>query len=248
MTADHLALSVIVPAYNERARVAGTLRALGHALADLAVSFEIRVVDDGSSDETAAIVERAAETDGRIVLQQESHRGKGAAVRAGMLASAGELRFMCDADLSMPPREIRRFIDAVPSAGDVAIASRELPGAVRIGEPHLRHWMGRGFNWLVRTTTLSGLQDTQCGFKMFSASAAEAIFTRVTTDGWAFDIEVLGIARQLDLRVIEIPVEWHYGVVSRVSPVRDTIGMTKELLAIRRRLRLQSRGTRPPKR
>jgi dolichyl-phosphate beta-glucosyltransferase len=241
-------LSVIVPAYNERARIGATLRDLSKALAGLAPSWEIRVVDDGSSDDTAAIVERAAATDGRIVLQREPHRGKGAAVRAGMLASTGTLRFMCDADLSMPPREIQRFIDAVPATSDVAIASRELPGAVRIGEPHLRHWMGRGFNWLVRTTTLPGIQDTQCGFKMFSASAAEAIFPRVTTDGWAFDIEVLGLARQLGLRVLEIPVEWHYGAVSRVSPVRDTVRMTRELWAIRRRLRSKPLGIPPSSR
>lgn len=239
-------LSVIVPAYNERARIGTTLRELSKALAALAPEWEIRVVDDGSTDDTAALVARACAEDPRIVIQREPHRGKGGAVRSGMLAARGDLRFMCDADLSMPPQEIRRFIEAVPTTADVAIASRELPGAVRIAEPWHRHWMGRGFNWLVRATTLPGIHDTQCGFKMFSAAAAVEIFPRVTTDGWAFDIEALALARHLGLRVREIPVEWHYGAVSRVSPVRDAVGMTRELWAIRRRMRSIPRGTRPP--
>jgi len=236
-------LSIIVPAYNEHARIAETLRDLSRALDALPTPWEIRVVDDGSTDDTVGIVRRAMNRDERIVLQEEPHRGKGGAVRSGMLAARGDLRFMCDADLSMPPREIARFIDAVPATSDVAIGSRELPGAVRVAEPTHRHWMGRGFNWLVRATTLPGIHDTQCGFKMFSAAAAEAIFPQVTTDGWAFDIEVLAIARHLGLRVREIPVEWHYGAVSRVSPVRDALGMTRELWAIRRRMRNRPPGT-----
>ncbi len=235
-------LSVIVPAYNEHARIGETLRELKHVLGASGVSWEVRVVNDGSTDDTADIVAEAAGDSGHVVLQNEPHGGKGAAVKAGMLASQADLRFMCDADLSMPPREIRRFIEAVPDRCDIAIASRELPGSIRIDEPPYRHWMGRGFNWLVRLTTLPGISDTQCGFKMFSAAAAEAVFPHVTTDGWAFDIEVLGLARQMGLRVLEIPVEWHYGAVSRVSPVRDTVGMTRELWAIRRRLRSNHHG------
>jgi len=238
-------LSVVVPAYNERARIDAALRDLSSALATLVPSWEIRVVDDGSTDDTATLAERASARNPHIVVQREPHRGKGGAVRAGMLAARGGLRFMCDADLSMPPREIKHFIEAVPATADVAIASRELPGAVRIAEPTYRHWMGRGFNWLVRATTLPGIHDTQCGFKMFSAAAVEAVFPHVTTDGWAFDIEVLALARQLGLRVREIPVEWHYGAVSRVSPVRDALGMTKELWAIRRRLRARRPGAPP---
>jgi hypothetical protein len=154
-----------------------------------------------------------------------------------MLAAGGELRFMCDADLSMRPIQIPRFVGCVPATCDIAIGSREVSGAHRIGEPVHRHVMGRGFNWLVRATTLSGIRDTQCGFKLFSARAAQAVFPLVQASGWAFDIEVLALARALGLRIQEVPVDWYYGPVSRVSLLRDTVGMTRELLAIRRRTR-----------
>jgi glycosyltransferase involved in cell wall biosynthesis len=196
-------------------------------------SWEIRVVDDGSADDTADIIERLSAADPRIVLQPEPRRGKGAAVRAGMLAAAGELRFMCDADLSMPIRELRRFLQEVPSRCDVAIGCREGPGARRLGEPEYRHVMGRVFNALVRVTLLPGLNDTQCGFKLFSRAAAETIFPRVSVAGWAFDIEALYIARSHGLRVQEVPIEWHYGERSHVSPLRDAVGMTLDLVRIR---------------
>jgi glycosyltransferase involved in cell wall biosynthesis len=227
-------LSVVIPAMNEAERIGDSLRALQSGLPDTAGPWEIRVVDDGSTDETPKIVAEAAARDPRVVLQREPHRGKGGALRAGLLAARGELRFMCDADLSMPVSELPRFIAAVPSQCDLAIGSREGEGAKRVGEPEHRHAMGRVFNLLVRVSGLSGIQDTQCGFKMFSARAAEAIVPKLTLDGWAIDIEMLVIAAKQGLRVREVPIEWHYRERSRVSPVRDSLRMSRDVLRIRR--------------
>jgi glycosyltransferase involved in cell wall biosynthesis len=191
------------------------------------------VVDDGSTDATASIVEIAVRADDRIVLQREPHRGKGAAIRAGLLAARGEQVLMCDADLSMPVRELPRFIALVPAQCDIAIGSREGLGARRVGEPLHRHWMGRLFNALVRLGTLGGISDTQCGFKMFSRPAVERIFPLTTIDGWAFDIEVLSIARRQGLRIVEVPIEWHYREHSRVSLVRDSFRMARDVLRVR---------------
>ena len=204
------------------------------AVPSLARDFDIRVVDDGSTDATAAIVEQSARSDGRIVLQREPHRGKGGAVRAGMLAAGGALRFMCDADLSMPVTELRRFLEIVPSRADIAIGSREGSGARRVGEPAYRHLLGRGFNHAVRAAILPGIDDTQCGFKLFTAEAVARTFPYATISGWAFDVEVLAIARQRGLRIVELPIEWHYRDQSRVSAMRDPFGMMRDVLRIHR--------------
>lgn len=226
-------LSVIMPAYNEAARIEHSLDELRRWLDGGPFVWELRVVDDGSADETASLVERAASADARIVLQREPHRGKGGAVRAGMLAAAGDLRFMCDADLSMPPHELRRFLDVVPSVSDIAIGSREGIGSTRVGEPAYRHLMGRAFNALVKAMALPHVEDSQCGFKLFTAHAAEAIFPRLTIDGWAFDVEMMFVARRQGWRIAEVPIEWHYRADSRVSAIRDPLRMVKDVLTIR---------------
>jgi dolichyl-phosphate beta-glucosyltransferase len=226
-------LSIVVPAFNESARIAGTLDELRAHFANARFDWEIRVVDDGSTDETRSVVARVAATESRVVVQPEPHRGKGGAVRAGMLAASKDLRFLCDADLSMPVRELPRFLELVPDRCDIAIGSREGSGARRVGEPGYRHFMGRGFNYLARAVLGSNVADTQCGFKLFSAAAADTVFTRVTLDGWAFDIEALFIAHRLGLRVHELPIEWHYRKESRVSPLRDAALMAKDVLRIR---------------
>jgi dolichyl-phosphate beta-glucosyltransferase len=226
-------LSVVIPSYNEAHRIGRTLEELRARLPSVAPSWEIRVVDDGSTDATAAIVEAAARDDGRIVLQREPHRGKGGAVRHGMLQARGALRFMCDADLSMPIAGIAPFVASVPADYDIAIATREGAASLRVGEPNHRHILGRVFNWLVQATLFSEFADTQCGFKMFSAAAAEAVFPLTTIDGWAFDIEVLVIAKQQEWRLGEVPIEWHYRDRSQVSPLRDPFTMARDVLKIR---------------
>ncbi len=228
-------LSIVIPAYNEQARIGATVQALAAFLRGRDWTWEIRVVDDGSTDGTAGVVEEVARTGAGVLLQREPHRGKGGAVKAGMLAATGEWRFLCDADLSMPAGELPRFLPPALADADVAIGSREGPGARRVGEPLARHLMGRTFNRAVQALILPGIEDTQCGFKMFSARAAGDIFPRVTVEGWAFDIEVLYLARLLGYRVVEVPIEWHYREASQVSMVRDSAGMLREVLRIRRR-------------
>lgn len=226
-------LSIVIPAYNEAKRIGDSLQTLRRYLEDSGLAWEIRVVDDGSEDETAEVVTRVARDHSRVTLQREPHRGKGGAVRAGMLASRAQLRFLCDADLSMPIHELPRFLDTVPRECDIAIGSREGTAARRVGEPFYRHAMGRVFNALVRKSVLPAIHDTQCGFKMFTAQAADAVFSAVTIPGWAFDIEVLAIARTQGWRIREMPIEWHYGAESRIAPVRDSYRMLHDLWRIR---------------
>ena len=192
-------------------------------------------MDDGSADGTAAMAESFSREVPRVVVQREPHRGKGGAVKAGLLAARGDYRFICDADLSMPIAEIARFLPPHLADFDVAIGSREVPGARRINEPARRHLVGRIFNETVKALLLSWIEDTQCGFKMFTRSAVETIFPLVTTDGWAFDIEALYIAREHGLRIREIPIEWHYRERSQIRVVRDGLAMFRELLRMRSR-------------
>jgi dolichyl-phosphate beta-glucosyltransferase len=228
-------LSVVVPAYNEESRLGSTLDELVGFLTRQRWDWEVRVVDDGSVDRTCAVVEEWVATHDRVVLQREPHRGKGGAVRAGLLAAHAPFRFICDADLSMPVGELPRFLPPRTGPVDIAIGSREGHGARRIGEPLLRHLAGRTFNFAVQHLMVPGIEDTQCGFKMFTARAVESIFPLVTVDGWAFDIEVLYIARQQKMRIVEVPIEWHYRRESRLSLTRDGAAMLRELLGIRAR-------------
>ena len=230
-------LAIVVPAYNEAARIAATLQRLRDHLLTRDWRWEIVVVDDGSSDDTARVVEEVSAMDPRVRVQREPHRGKGGAVRAGLLASTAAYRFICDADLSMPEHELDRFMPPELGDADVAIGSREGAGARRVGEPLLRHLAGRGFNFAVRRLMVPGVQDTQCGFKMFTAAAVDAIFPYVTVDGWSFDVEVLYLARMRGLRLREVPIEWYYHRESRVRMLRDGVGMFRELLRMRRRAR-----------
>lgn len=226
-------LAIIIPAFNEAGVIGTTLTHLADYLSTQTRSWEIRVVDDESNDPTRDVVEAFARREPRARLQAEPHRGKGGAVRAGMLASKAAYRFVCDADLSMPVQELARFLPSEMAGCDIAIASREAPGARRFDEPWRRHVAGRAFNGLVRQMLLPGIADTQCGFKMFTAHAADEIFPRVTIEGWAFDIEVLYIARLRGLRIREVPIEWHYRRESRLHLLRDGAAMFRELLRIR---------------
>ena len=238
---DRLSLSIVIPAFNEARRITSTLEQLSAFLSRQPWDWEIRVVDDGSADETCTVVEAAARQEPRIVLQREPHRGKGGAVKAGLVASRADFRFLCDADLSMPPAELPRFLPPVLQGFDIAIASREGRGARRVGEPLRRHLVGRMFNYAIRWLVLPGIADTQCGFKMFTAKSVEDVFPDVTLDGWAFDVEVLSIARAYGLRIVEVPIEWHYRAESRLSVVSDGMKMLSDLFKIRARSRTLKR-------
>ena len=168
-------------------------------------------------------------------MQREPHRGKGGAVKAGLLAAKGSYRFMCDADLSMPISELKSFLPPLLDGYDVAIGTREGVAARRLGEPRSRHLVGRMFNLAVQRLVLPGIEDSQCGFKMFTAAAVQAILPHTLVDGWAFDVEMLAIARAKGLRIVEVPIEWHYRSESRLSVARDGLSMLREILAIRSR-------------
>lgn len=200
-------------------------------------AVEVIIVDDGSEDATAAIVEEFASKYPFITLIRNPHGRKGAAVRAGIGGGEGEYLAISDTDLSVPIEELSKFLPPALDDYDVAIASREIEGAQRIDEPYYRHLMGRVYNLLVRLLVVPGIQDTQCGFKVFRREAAREIFGYQTIDGWGFDVEVLFIAQRFGYRVVEVPVLWYYGAESKVSPVRDTIRMVRELLQVRHNAR-----------
>lgn len=212
-------LSVVVPAYNEDGTLASCLDRLRAALPLLVPSWEILVADDGSEDKTRDVATAVAASDPRIRLLALPHRGKGATVRDGLLAATGRWRFMADADLSMPPEDLRRFLDLLerqPDA-DVLIGSREAPGSVRLDEPITRYLIGRAFNALVRLVAVPGVRDTQCGFKLLSARAVTAICPHLKTDGFAFDVELLFLARRAGFTIREVGVTWRCRQDSRVA-------------------------------
>ncbi|MEK7874397.1 MAG: dolichyl-phosphate beta-glucosyltransferase, partial [Chloroflexota bacterium] len=217
-------LSVVIPAYNEERRIGATLLDVAEYLERQPYSSETLVVDDGSSDGTAGVVEQCAREHPQVRLLRAPHGGKGHAVKTGMLAATGEYRFLCDADLSMPILELGKFLPPRLTDYDIAIGSREASGARRIGEPLARHVAGRVFNLFVRMAAVPGIQDTQCGFKCFRAEAAQALFPLQRLPGFAFDVEVLFLARRAGLRVVEVPIEWWYRAESKVSPLRHALG------------------------
>ncbi len=232
-------LSVVIPAYNEEIRISRTILEIVSYLNRQDYEWEIVVADDGSVDATARLVSEAADDDPRVKVLPLEHRGKGWAVKNGMLAAVGEFRLLCDADLSVPIAQVERLL---PSGNgdegvDVAVGSREAPGAARYGEPGRRHLMGRVFNAFARRLAAVGMADTQCGFKCFRAEAARRLFARVTLDGFSYDVEALHLARRCGMTMAEIGVDWHYREHSKVRPLRDALAMTVDLLRIRWRHR-----------
>ncbi len=224
-------LSVIIPAHNEENRLPDTLEQVIRFLDAQAFTSEVLVVENGSSDNTLGVAQKFAEQHKRVRVFQ-SERGKGAAVKHGMLEAQGEYRFMCDADLSMPVEEIVKFIPPALDGIDIAIASREAKGAVRYNEPAYRHLGGRGINFLIQLLILPGLNDTQCGFKCFRANVAERLFNKQTLPGWSFDIEVLYIARQYGYHTYEIPIHWYHDAETKVRALPDAIRMFQDIFRI----------------
>ena len=234
-------LSVVIPAFNEEARILSTLEQVTAFLKTRSYAWEIVVADDGSIDATGQLVSTFAAGQPEILLLSLEHRGKGWAVKQGMLAASGQYRFLCDADLSMPIEQIERFLPPRVDGVDIVVGSREVEGSRRIGEPGHRHLMGRFFNGLIQALAVPGIRDTQCGFKCFRGEVAENLFRRQTVEGFAFDVETLYLGRRMGLTIREIGIDWHYREGSKVRPFRDSLGMTWDVLKIRYRLRSQAK-------
>jgi glycosyltransferase involved in cell wall biosynthesis len=219
------ALSIIIPAYNEESRLPSTLDAiLGYlSRSPYAGSSEVLVVDDGSSDGTAALVEDyRARFPGLILLRNPGNRGKGYSVRHGMLKASGQWRLFTDADLSAPIEELDSLLRvAGEKNADVVIGSRALDRSlISVHQSWFREYSGRVFNLFMRLMTGLPFSDTQCGFKLFTADAAESIFPLQQLDGFSFDVEDLVIARTLGFRIIEIPVRWSNVEGTKVSAMQ----------------------------
>ena len=232
-----LFLSIVIPAYNEAPRIGCTLEQVLGFLSSRSYTWEVLVADDGSTDGTGRLVADLAALHPNLRLISLCHRGKGWAVKNAMLAAQGQYRFLCDADLSVPIEQLERFVPPQVDEVDIAIGSREMAGARRIGEPFRRHIMGRVYNTLVRWFVVPGLADTQCGFKCFRGEVVPQLFQHQTMDGFAFDVEVLYLANKAGMAMREIPVDWYFRERSKVRTFRDSWSMTLDLLRIRWRHR-----------
>ena len=230
-------LSIVVPAYNEAGRLPGSLQRMRQHFDAAGEEYEVIVVDDGSSDDTYAwSLDMAAGWPQLTVVQFDRNRGKGAAVREGMLRARGEHRLFSDADLSTPLDELPRLRARLDGRTQVAIASRGLAESqIEVHQQKRRELMGRTYNRLLRLLVLRGIHDSQCGFKVFTAEAAVACFEPLQTMRFGFDAEVLVRAQAHGWRIAEVPVRWHHVEASRVNSVRDSSRMLWDLVRLRLR-------------
>ncbi len=227
-------LSLIIPAYNEEERLLDSLQQIADFVGSQKYSSEVLIVENGSTDDSYAVAEDFCKSHATFSVHHMSAKGKGLAVRWGMLAAKGNYRMMLDADLSMPVDQINRFFPPQLDPVDISIASREAPGAIRYDEPNYRHIGGRLMNGIIRLLAIPGLQDTQCGFKCFRSEVAEDLFLNQKMKGWSFDVELLYIAQMRGYSIEELPVPWYYRDQSHVRPIPDSLQMILDLFTIRR--------------
>jgi dolichyl-phosphate beta-glucosyltransferase len=235
-------LSIVIPAYNEQERLELTLRAYLNYCRERRRSVEVIVVDDGSSDGTTPLVERLAGEFAELrLIRLAQNQGKGYAVRSGIVNARGCRILFADADGATPIDELERLDAALDGGADLAIGSRALQAAgVQVRSRLHRRLIGRAFHLLVRLTGVAGIADTQCGFKLFRGPVAHALFSRMRTTGFSFDVEVLMMARLCGFRIAEVPVNWTHQPGSRVNLVTDSTRMASDLFRIRlRRLKGQ---------
>lgn len=228
-------LSIVIPAYNEanEDRLPHSLTQIAAFVAQQDFPIELLIVNNNSTDNTQAVIDEAVAEFPYVKGLFEKRQGKGAAVRTGMLAAQHDYVFICDADLSMPIEQVLKFMPPQIAPYDVAIASREGPGAERVGEPEFRHRIGRIFNFVVRLFAVRGLADTQCGFKSFRREVAQELVPLQSMDGWAFDVELLHIAQRHGYTILEVPITWYYKEHSKIKPFSDGVKMFRDVLKIR---------------
>lgn len=236
-------LSLVIPAYNEELRIGGTLRDCLAYFDEQSYEAEIIVVDDGSADRTVEVVREGFPT--VKIVTYPDNRGKGYAVKEGMLTAVGRYRLFYDADGSTPIAELEKVWPLVESGVDIVIASRALPESdLAVRQPWYRQNMGRVFNLLLRVLGLTRFPDTQCGFKVMNAASTEAVIPLITRDGYGMDCEMLSIAKHFGYTIEQVPVRWLNSEDSRVHPIFDSADMIREALIVRWRL-LRGRYTKP---
>lgn len=230
-------LSIIIPAYNEEVRLQNTLQRIYSYFKNKSYSYELIVVDDGSLDKTKQVVlgSHFFKEGNLILLENQQNKGKGFSVKRGILAAKGEYILFTDSDLSTPIEEFEKLFSYLQSGYDIAVGSRTVQGAqVRIHQPFYREFMGKCFNALVQFFVFKGVLDTQCGFKLFNAKTAKVIAPYLKIDGFAFDVELLYLAKKHGYKMIEVPVVWMNSPSSRVNPLFDSLRMFAELIAIKK--------------
>lgn len=237
-------LSVVIPSYNERRNIErGVLDEVVEYLKKQKYSWEVILSDDGSTDGTVEQLEEFARMHAQVRVVTNIHAGKAPTVKSGMLAADGEWRLFTDFDQSSPLREIEKLLPWTEKGYDVVIGSREIKGALRDKEPFHRHMMGKVFNMVVQALAVPGIQDTQCGFKLFSAGATETLFNQLVIYGTqeqrkdaftgAFDVELLYLALKNSFKIKEIPIFWAYNETVRVNPLKDSFRMFRDIVRIR---------------
>ncbi|MEO8744772.1 MAG: dolichyl-phosphate beta-glucosyltransferase [Candidatus Dormiibacterota bacterium] len=228
-------LSVVIPSYNEEQRLPRTVEQVEEYLDARGDSYELILVDDGSTDGTRKVMEAAAARNPRVRIETLPHnRGKGRALAEGVAAAKGTEILVTDADLSTPIEELEKLQAALDKGAGVAIASRALKASrVEISQPIYRVLMGKAFNLIVQVLLLPGIWDTQCGFKLFRADVARQAFAGLTTDGFGYDPEVLYRAKRHGVRIAEVPVVWRNSAPTKVSPLRSSLDMFKHVVRVR---------------
>lgn len=217
--------SIVIPAFNEAVRLRQTLERIYQFMEQWGVTFEVIVVDDGSTDQTSRVVEEKMRNHkGLRLVKLPFNQGKGYAVKTGILQAEGKYILFSDADLSTPIEELPNLYRCLEKGFDIAIASRACPGAIlEVHQPLYREFMGRVFNILVRVFLLPDIYDTQCGFKLFRGDVAKEVFRKQKLKGFSFDFEVLYIARKLGYKIIEVPVHWRHSPGSKVKVLKNGV-------------------------
>ena len=237
-------LSVVIPSYNELKNIKrGVLKEVIEYLQQQNFTYEVILTDDGSTDGTVEKLAAFAQQHEHVQLVANIHAGKAPTVTSGMLAARGQWRLFTDFDQSTPLKEVEKLLLYAHDGYPVVIGSREITGALRDEEPIHRHIMGRGFNFFVRTIAVPDIYDTQCGFKLFSAEATEQLFKKLVVYGsseqrkdaftGAFDVELLYLARKFGFAVKEVPIRWAYNDTERVSPIKDSVRMFRDIVKIK---------------
>jgi len=246
--AKNNSLSIVIPAYNEAARLGRTLDRVLAFVSEQGWNVEILVVDDGSTDQTADIVRAYAEKSPIVrLIANPGNRGKGFSVRNGVLNATGDVVLFTDADLSAPIEEAVKLLDAIDGGADIAIGSRWLRSDLQTRRQSVaRQALGRVFNGLLRVLLGLDFKDTQCGFKAFRAGAARATFPLQKIEGWGFDPELLFLAQKFGFKVAEVPVVWAHDDRTRINPLADGARMVADMLRIRWYYLSGQYGTRHP--